>query len=180
MIDLLDSDDEDDDQDMKPAAEKQAPVPAPTSRARSGSQQSHGMSNAGRAALLRFESSKNGDTGASAAAAGAMSSLTNPTASWQCHRCTLINKPSALQCICGTERHANAAPKPMPTQNIGPTDQAVAPMIGPGALSAALFGAMADSKSASIGAVFWQRWLERGARPCWQLEEQARVPTQQW
>lgn len=152
VIDLLDSDDEDDDQDMKPAAKKQALVQAPTSRAGPGSQQPHGISNAGRAALLRFESSKNGDTGASAAAAGAMSSDTNPIASWQCHRCTLINKPSALQCICGTERHANDAPKPkpQPQPNAGPVKQTMAPMIDPSALlSAELFGAMAGNNFSS-------------------------------
>ena len=159
VIDLLDSDDEeeDDDQDMKPAAssstmihagvgnikreeEKELSLAAPSSRS-----QSHGMSNAGRAALLRFEAAKNGSNDAPVVAAAVGHRANNSGSTWQCPCCTLINKPSALQCLCGTERCANVAPTPN-----APVDHSAASMIDQSFLSAALSSAMANSVSAPL------------------------------
>jgi len=157
VIDLLDSDDEEEDvQNMKPAAssstmnharvgnikreeEKELAAAAPSARS-----QSHSMSNAGRAALLRFEGAKNGINDAAVVAAAVGHRANNSGSTWQCPCCTLINKPNALQCLCGTERCANVAPTPN-----APVDHSAASMIDQSFLSAALSSAMANSVGAS-------------------------------
>jgi alkylated DNA repair dioxygenase AlkB len=130
VIDLLDSDEEekdgDDGQDVKPAV--------------SAAEPNVRMSYAGRAALFRLDTSaKNGSKGApaaAAAAANASSSIANASVSWQCPRCALINKSSALRCLCGTERLVNDAPE----INAGPVNQPAALIIDRG-------GTMANQSS---------------------------------